>query len=612
MSTGKTVGSCDYDPEDRQSLPVNEWLIRIETFAQSSGLSEDQKYCFARGKLKGIAKAWINGESKVTCWSDFKREIQKRFPQSFTEIRFARVVPKRKIQKGESVEKVLTDIVLQARKHQISEKTLVEHIISTIDGSLSTETRQQPIQDLEQLMTLFEMKKFIHSQNELDNIADEMEISVVDDVISTTSIPKKLIRIMIKNSDAILQRLYKIFNRFRSSVSVSSYDIGTSKTHELVINVDSPEANEFHKNENPVDHSCLQNLLKKGIIRRSHSTFYNKYLHNKHLLLDLRILNSKAEQEPVDLISVETLLDALPYFRFFTTLTFNGGHLQIPIQEASRKYFAFSTSCGHYEYCKAPKEFINTGSVFNKILIEVAKKLDPGEAVVLFDELIIPSASIEEGYHKLEKVMATLGAFGLTIDLNESIFFAEELILFNWRLFKGRQIYVGFQAEIGSKNDRLLEHLSMPDNQVLNRDCDLQIQTWKRSSKIDLRYEFEIKMVHSQCQILCILMQRRNKNETNLLGIYNRYLSSEEQSFKAAKIGILAVVESALHFKQFLRFKPFKIVTSNRKFYSTMKKCNLTNDYLRHLLTIQNMRITVVLEPVTGKSVNTYSLFETK
>lgn len=88
----------------------------------------------------------------------------------------------------------------------------------------------------------------------------------------------------------------------------------------------------------------------------------------------------------------------------------------------SRKYTAFSTIEGHYEFTRMPFGLVNAPAVFQSCMNEMLKQMPPGEMVAYLDDVVIPSATYAEGLERVERFLAILAKTGLTLRLDKCEF----------------------------------------------------------------------------------------------------------------------------------------------------------------------------------------------
>ncbi|GFU16596.1 retrovirus-related Pol polyprotein from transposon 297 [Trichonephila clavipes] len=97
-----------------------------------------------------------------------------------------------------------------------------------------------------------------------------------------------------------------------------------------------------------------------GIIRESCSDFSSPVVVCKkkdgtmRLCIDYRKLNKKIVKDRYPLPIIEEVLDKLGNGKIFTTLDVKNAFFHVDVDEASRKYTAFVTETGQYEFLKVP------------------------------------------------------------------------------------------------------------------------------------------------------------------------------------------------------------------------------------------------------------------
>lgn len=116
-----------------------------------------------------------------------------------------------------------------------------------------------------------------------------------------------------------------------------------------------PNYKQIHSQQTEIN-SQVKKMLDDGIIEPSVSHFNSPILlvpkksdsgKKWRLVIDFRQLNRKILPDKFPLPRIETILDQLGRARYFTTLDLMSGFHQIPLENNSKKYTAFSTSNGH-------------------------------------------------------------------------------------------------------------------------------------------------------------------------------------------------------------------------------------------------------------------------
>ena len=97
-------------------------------------------------------------------------------------------------------------------------------------------------------------------------------------------------------------------------------------------------------------------LFKIGIIRESQSP-YNSPLwivpkngNKLRMVVDCRKINEDTDQVAYPLLIIDDILNQLGNAKFFSAFDLSAESHQFPMREQDKKYTAFSTSQGHFDY----------------------------------------------------------------------------------------------------------------------------------------------------------------------------------------------------------------------------------------------------------------------
>ena len=176
----------------------------------------------------------------------------------------------------------------------------------------------------------------------------------------------------------------------------------------------------------------VDRLLAEGIIEESTSPYSFPLLvvpkkNGKHrVVTDFRKLNDASIKNAYPLPHIHHLLDQLKDAHYVTSLDLLSGFLQIPLDEDSKKYCAFSLRANHYQYTRmcfglhsAPASF---QAIMNKILKNVLYKF----AYVYLDDVLVASKTFEEHLDHLQEVFMLLSQAGFKINWEKSHFIQRE------------------------------------------------------------------------------------------------------------------------------------------------------------------------------------------
>lgn len=173
----------------------------------------------------------------------------------------------------------------------------------------------------------------------------------------------------------------------------------------------------------------IEQWLQDGIIENSNSEFSSPVVMVKkrdgshRLCVDYRQINKVIIKDRFPLPLIEDQLDRLQNAKIFSTLDLKNGFFHVSVSEPSRKYTAFVTNNGQYQFCKVPFGLSNSPGVFQRHVNAIFRDLTrQGIALPYIDDIIIPAQSEEEALCNLEKVLNQCRDYGLVINLKKCNF----------------------------------------------------------------------------------------------------------------------------------------------------------------------------------------------
>ena len=167
-------------------------------------------------------------------------------------------------------------------------------------------------------------------------------------------------------------------------------------------------------------------MLTKKVIRHSDSP-YNAPLwvvpkktdasgkKKWRIVIDFRKLNKKTDHGAYPLPIIDNILDHLGKAKFFSAFDLSSGFHHIPMESDSRKYTAFSTPEGHFEYERMPFGLNNAPATFQRMMDTALRGLIGKICFVYLDDIVMFGSSIQEHHQNFVTLFDRLGQTGLKL-----------------------------------------------------------------------------------------------------------------------------------------------------------------------------------------------------
>ena len=153
-------------------------------------------------------------------------------------------------------------------------------------------------------------------------------------------------------------------------------------------------------------------LLEAKLIRRANATkiafpalVAREKGRDPRFVTNFAKLNATLEVDPYPLPTIETILQDLSQFKYFITVDMKSGYWQFVVEEKSRKYTAFVTRDGVYEYLRVPMGISTAPSFFQRMSDTICRLVGPENMMAYLDDLLIGANSVEHLMRLLEGLL---------------------------------------------------------------------------------------------------------------------------------------------------------------------------------------------------------------
>lgn len=220
-------------------------------------------------------------------------------------------------------------------------------------------------------------------------------------------------------SDEWQKKLADLVIRYEDVFSRHHLDCGEAKTfvHRIRLTDERPFRLPYRRVP-PAEYQKLRQVLnemeEKDIIRKSTSEYASplvlvwKKNGDLRVCTDFRWLNRRTLKDAHPLPHQADCLAALGGNAFFSTMDLTSGFYNMPLHEDDRKYSAFTTPMGLYEYNRLPQGLCNSPASFMRMMTSILGDQNFLSLLCYLDYLLVFAPSEEVALERLEMVFSRL------------------------------------------------------------------------------------------------------------------------------------------------------------------------------------------------------------
>ncbi|KAJ8361773.1 hypothetical protein AAFF_G00422190 [Aldrovandia affinis] len=227
-------------------------------------------------------------------------------------------------------------------------------------------------------------------------------------------------------SESCRRKLAELVLSYQDVFSRDKLDCGEAKefVHRIRLSDDRPFRLPYRRV--PPGHyqqlrEVLSDMEMKGIISKSLSEYASplvmvwKKNGDLRICTDFRWLNAKTIKDAHPLPHQADCLAALGGNALFSTMDLTSGFYNVPLHESDRKFTAFTTPMGLYEYNRLPQGLCNSPASFMRMMLSIFGDLNFSSLLCYLDDLLVFAPSEEEALRRLEVVFSRLRANNLKL-----------------------------------------------------------------------------------------------------------------------------------------------------------------------------------------------------
>lgn len=177
----------------------------------------------------------------------------------------------------------------------------------------------------------------------------------------------------------------------------------------------------------------IEQLLAGDIIQESESSFTHPVLlvrknqenngkESFRIVQDYRALNLCLTYQKYPMPLANHLLDCLRGGKYYTTLDLQSSFWQVSLNPKDRKYTAFSTPFGVFEFKRLSQGLKLSPAIMQRLSDRIVAPLSELKIANYIDDFGISATDFDQMLYKLEKLFERLSEFGLTLNPKKCIF----------------------------------------------------------------------------------------------------------------------------------------------------------------------------------------------
>ena len=339
----------------------------------------------------------------------------------------------------------------------------------------------------------------------------------------------------------------------------------------------------------------IHDLKARGLITNSASPWASNVIlvrkkdSSWRLCVDYRGVNAKTKiRDPYLLPRIDATLDALAGSKYYCTLDMASSYHQCELTERAKARSAFVTSFGHYQWEVMPFGLMNGPGTFQRLMDRVLEGVPFEVAHCYLDDLIVHGKTVAECIVRLRLIFERLRAAGLKLKPKKCFMFQEQ-VLFLGHIISGEGVacdpekiaavkrwcapktvkqlrtfigtvayYKRFVKDFAEICKPLYDLTKKGAKFVWSTECEKAFQTLKGelTSAPIMAYpqpgvRYIVDTDSSGFAIGSVLSQVQDGLE-RVISYGSRVLKPAEQRYCARRRELLAIVDSAIHYRPYL------------------------------------------------------------
>ena len=234
------------------------------------------------------------------------------------------------------------------------------------------------------------------------------------------------------------EQVYEMLYKHRKVLSAGDWDIGNASVteHKIKLYDDTPLYQRPRRFPGPIsdeiERQC-EELCLMDIIEPSTSPWSSRLVPIRkadgslRICVDYRGLNKVTIPDKFPMPNLTDSIFGLKGTKYFTSLDLVRGYYQVPMEEKSRAYTAFSTPRNHWQFKRLSFGLCNAPSSFQREIQAVLHSIPSNKVIVYLDDILILGKTFEEHLDLVKRVLTTLENHHIKIKPTKCKWFQSEV-----------------------------------------------------------------------------------------------------------------------------------------------------------------------------------------
>ena len=380
----------------------------------------------------------------------------------------------------------------------------------------------------------------------------------------------------------------------------------------------------------------VDDMLNLDVIKISESPWSNRTTvvrkpGKNRFCLDARKLNERTKKDAYPLQNIDGILSRIDYTNFISSVDLKCAFWQIPLEEASKEYTAFTVSGRPlYQFEVMPFGLCNAAQRLCRLMDKVIPARLKMNVFTYLDDLLIIAPDFQTHLEALQEVAKCLRAANLTIGLKKSNFCFQELRYLGYIVGGGRlrtdpEKIVAIQklkmptsvkevrSFLGTAGwyRRFIKNYAMisaPISDCLkkrstfefSKEAEEAVRELKRAlttAPVLIHPNFQ-RMFFIQCDasdkgIGAVLYQKDDEENEQPIAFFSRKLNASQRNYSVTEKECLAAVKAIDRFRPYVEMMSFTVVTDHASLKWLMSLKDLSGRLARWSLALQGYTFTI-------------------